>query len=163
MGYGAEKIQNRKGGRTRTVGAQDGKGPAQRSTPAAPIKKLSSLRVVFKFIPPYKWLLLAGLLALLASSGLTLGIVRSLEWLIDGGMQDGSANVDSYFGTVFIAIGLLGLATFFRVFLLTLLGERVVADFRKAVHANLLQLSPSYFEVNRPSEIAPRICSISRR
>jgi len=157
MGNGVEKIRNRKDGLPGAVITEGGQKKAQGNAPAAPIRKLSSLRVVFKFLPPYKWLLFAGLLALLASSGLTLGIVRSLEWLIDGGMQDGASNVDSYFGTVFIAIGLLGLATFFRVFLLTLLGERVVADFRKAVHANLLELSPSYFELNRPSEIASRL------
>lgn len=128
-----------------------------RNTRLAPIKQLSSLRMVFNYVPPYKWILIGGLFALLVSSAFTLGIVRSLEWLIDGGLTEDATNIDPYFIAVFIAIALLGVATFFRVFLITLLGERVIADLRKAVHANLLGLSPSYFETNRPSEIASRL------
>lgn len=161
MGNGAVKAEGRLAGNGVAAKAPEtdkqNTAVTEGKASVAPIKKLSSLRVVFKFIPPYKWLLVAGLLALLASSGFTLGIVRSLEWLIDGGLTNGASNVNGYFMAVFIAIGLLGVSTFFRVFLLTLLGERVVADLRKAVHSNLLGLSPSYFEMNRPSEIASRL------
>lgn len=127
-------------------------------TPLKAIKKLSSLRMIFSYIPPYKWLLFGGLLALLTATGFTLGIVRSLEWLIDGAFSaSGPAQITPYFMVVFIAIAILGIATFFRVYFIALLGERVVADIRKAVHSNLLNLSPSYFETNRPSEIASRL------
>ncbi|GAB4198491.1 MAG: hydrophobic compound transporter HcuC [Wenzhouxiangellaceae bacterium] len=132
-------------------------GAKATAQPAATLKQLSSLRMLFAFLPPYKGLLFGGVVALLASSGLTLGIVRSLEWLIDGGLSGDQQLLNNYFIGVFIAIILLGMAAFFRVYWVTLLGERVVADLRKAVHENLLALSPSYFESNRPAEIASRL------
>ncbi len=52
---------------------------------------------------------------------------------------------------------MLAIATAFRFYFVSMLGERVVADIRAAVHDNLLRLEPRFFEENRPSEIASRI------
>jgi ATP-binding cassette subfamily B protein len=46
-----------------------------------------------------------------------------------------------------------------RFYFVSWVGERVVADLRRAVHAHLLTLDPSFFEENRPSEIASRLTS----
>src|SRR3546814_6825263 len=51
----------------------------------------------------------------------------------------------------------LALATASRYYFVSWLGERVVADIRTAVQANLLRLAPAFFEENRPSEIASRL------
>lgn len=129
-----------------------------RPTPLMIIRRLSSLRMVLRFLTPYKWHLSGGVLALLISTAFTLAIFRSLEWLIDGGF--GGSDPDAiapYFIAVFAGIVILAIATFFRVLLVTLLGERVVADIRKAVHTHLLGMSPAFFETNRPSEIASRL------
>ncbi len=131
---------------------------ANKKPPLAAIKRLSSLRMVFGYMWSYKGLLTGGLLAMLISAGFTLAIFRSLEWLIDGGFSASDpAAIRPYFIAVFVAIAILAVATFFRVLLITLLGERVVADIRKAVHEHLLGLSPAFFESNRPSEIASRL------
>jgi ATP-binding cassette subfamily B protein/subfamily B ATP-binding cassette protein MsbA len=52
---------------------------------------------------------------------------------------------------------LLGIGSFCRFYLVSWIGERVVADIRQAVFAHLLTLSPSFFEDNSPSEIQSRI------
>ncbi len=52
---------------------------------------------------------------------------------------------------------MLALATATRFYFVSWLGERVVADIRIAVQANLLSLAPRFFEENRPSEIASRL------
>src|SRR3569833_2229126 len=51
----------------------------------------------------------------------------------------------------------MALATAFRFYFVSWLGERTVADIRLAVHRNLLRLSPGFFEENRPAEITSRI------
>src|SRR4051812_16659351 len=51
----------------------------------------------------------------------------------------------------------MAIGTAFRFYFVSWLGERVVADVREAVQCNLLRLAPSFFEENRPSEIASRL------
>jgi ATP-binding cassette subfamily B protein len=56
-------------------------------------------------------------------------------------------------------VAVLGVATAVRFYFVSWLGERVVADLRRAVQSHLLTLDPSFFEENRPSEIASRLTS----
>ena len=68
-------------------------------------------------------------------------------------------DIGYWFKVLFGTVLLLAFATAFRFFYVSWLGERVVADIRTAVQRNLLRLSPSYFEENRPAEIASRLTS----
>src|SRR5690606_31539897 len=61
-----------------------------------------------------------------------------------------------YFAFV-VAAGVLGLASAVRFYAVTWLGERVVADIRKAVFDNVLGLSPQFFEVTRTGEVLSRM------
>jgi ATP-binding cassette, subfamily B, bacterial len=123
-----------------------------------PKRGLGSLRMIFAYMLPYRGLMAAALIALLVSSAATLTIFRSLEFVIDGGFgADSTDDIGYYFQIGFVLIGILSVATFFRFMAVSLLGERVVADMRMAVHAHLLGLSPAFFEENRPSEIASRL------
>ena len=56
-----------------------------------------------------------------------------------------------------LAAAVLGLASAIRFYLVTWLGERVVADIRKAVFDNVLGLSPQFFEVTRTGEVLSRM------
>ena len=56
-------------------------------------------------------------------------------------------------------VGVLAVATAFRFYFVSMLGEKVIADIRVAVQDNLLRLEPRFFEENRPSEIASRVTS----
>ena len=49
------------------------------------------------------------------------------------------------------------LASATRFYAVTWLGERVVADIRKAVFDNVLGLSPQFFEVTRTGEVLSRM------
>ena len=61
-----------------------------------------------------------------------------------------------YFAFV-AAAAVLGLASATRFYFVTWLGERVVADIRKAVFDNVLGLSPQFFEVTRTGEVLSRL------
>lgn len=122
------------------------------------VKSLSTLRGIFKYVLPYKGLLIGAIIALVVSSAFTLGIMRSLQWVIDIGFRaENNEVIAPYFIIGFGAIGILAISTFLRFLFVSLLGERVVADMRNAVHRHLLGMSPAFFEANRPSEIASRL------
>ena len=53
----------------------------------------------------------------------------------------------------------LGIATAFRFYFVSWIGERVVADLRTTVQGHLMMLDPVFFEENRPAEIASRLTS----
>ena len=56
-----------------------------------------------------------------------------------------------------IAILVLAAATYGRYWLVTWLGERVIADLRKAVYNHLLSLSPAFYETARSGDILSRL------
>ena len=61
------------------------------------------------------------------------------------------------FEAVGIVIVALAIATFLRSYLVTWLGERVVADIRHDVYGHILHLSPGFFEVTRTGEVLSRL------
>ncbi|MCH8862489.1 MAG: ATP-binding cassette domain-containing protein [Proteobacteria bacterium] len=120
--------------------------------------KLGSLSTIFRFMLPYKGLLVGMVISLVIAAGTTLAMFRLLQPIIDQGFaaQD-ATEIDIYFIIFFALVVVLAVSTFFRFLFVTLLGERVVADIRKAVHEHLLHQAPVFFEENRPGEIASRL------
>jgi ATP-binding cassette subfamily B protein len=122
-------------------------------------KSLAPLRGVLPFLAPYRGRIAVAALALVASSSATLLLPQFAGGLIDArGMTAAQAHALSGFYLAFIAAGaVLGLAAATRFYAVTWLGERVVADIRKAVFANVLGLSPQFFEVTRTGEVLSRM------
>src|SRR3546814_17879648 len=54
---------------------------------------------------------------------------------------------------LFGVVGVLALATYARFYLVSWLGERVVADIRQQVFNHILTLSPAYYELTRTGEV----------
>ncbi|WP_207923233.1 ABC transporter transmembrane domain-containing protein [Marinomonas flavescens] len=120
----------------------------------------TGLATFLPFLRPYRRQVIGALIALVITAGAMLSLGKGVQFLIDRGLASGSeADLTK---ALFIFMGLvllLGVGSFCRFFLVSWLGERVVADIRKAVFAHLLTLSPSFFEDNSPSEIQSRITS----
>ncbi len=121
---------------------------------------MSKLKVLWQFVGRHKGHLIGFLLSLLLASGSTLLLPQASKQVIDKGFS--AATAGSLNGT-FLALGaavlLMALASASRFYFITWIGERVVADVRTAVHSHLLTLPPSFFEENRPAEIASRLTS----
>ena len=130
-------------------------------SPAPPTRALASLRVVWRFATAYPLQIAVALLALTVAAAATLAIPAGFKLVIDRGFSGagGDEDVGRYFRYLLFIVGVLAVATAGRFYFVSWLGERTVADFRRAVQANLLTLSPSFFEENRPSEIASRMTS----
>ncbi|CAM3132961.1 Lipid A export ATP-binding/permease protein MsbA [Sphingomonas antarctica] len=126
-------------------------------TIATPSRKLANLDIVWRFAKHYPGRLAAALGALIVAGVSSLAVPYGFKLIIDNGLMRVGSNIAPWFEGLLGIVVILSLATAARFYFVSWLGERVVADLRMAVQANLLRLSPSYFEENRPSEIASRL------
>jgi len=124
-------------------------------------KSLGELRMIWGLAAEYPGRIAAALTALVISSAATLGIPYGFKRIIDRGFSGGASThgVDTSFRYLLMIVVVLAIATACRFYFVSWLGERVVADLRRKVQANLLRLAPRFFEENRPSEIASRMTS----
>ncbi|MDX3908633.1 MAG: ABC transporter transmembrane domain-containing protein [Sphingobium sp.] len=138
------------------IAAQD----AGRNTAPRP-GRLASLAMLWQFARRYPGRLAGAMVALLCASAATLAIPSGFRLVIDRGFSSGGSGEDvgRWFQYLLMITVILGIATAFRFYFVSWLGERVVADVRKAVQRNLLRMAPRFFEENRPSEIASRMTS----
>jgi ATP-binding cassette, subfamily B, bacterial len=120
-------------------------------------RNLGNLKLIWSFAARYPGRILAALIAMLVAAGATLGIPYSFKLIIDRGFIQTGGDISRWFEYLLVLVAFMAVATAFRFYFVSWLGERVVADIRIAVQANLVRLSPSYFEENRPSEIASRM------
>ncbi len=116
------------------------------------------LLALWPFLRPYRGFLAAALLALLLASGAMLGLPIALKGLIDKGMAVGSADTINIYFIAFMGVAVLfGVFAAVRFYLVTWLGERVVADIRSAVYRNVIRMDPQFFEVTRTGEVLSRL------
>ncbi len=121
-------------------------------------RSLRPLRALVPFLRPYVGRIVIAAVALLASSAMTLVLPAVLRQLIDKGFTAAQIEVISHYFLLFlIAAGVLGIATAIRYYFVTWLGERVIADIRKAVFDHVLGLTPAFFEVTRTGEVLSRL------
>jgi ATP-binding cassette subfamily B protein len=113
---------------------------------------------VFGFLAPYKARLGLALVALLVTTGASLALGQGLRLLVDKGFAagDSSALDAALIGLVGLSI-VLSLGTFARFYLVSWLGERVVADIRVAVFSRVLALNPGFFELTKTGEVLSRL------
>ena len=130
-----------------------------RDSDTQPAASLRPLRMVFGAAARYPGFVAGALAALLVTAAATLAIPAGFRLIIDRGFAEGSdpAEIGRWFRYLLLIVVVLAAGTGCRFYFVSMLGERVVADVRRAVHANLLRLSPGFFEENAPSEIASRM------
>ncbi|MBU3076288.1 ABC transporter transmembrane domain-containing protein [Sphingomonas quercus] len=120
-------------------------------------RSLSDLRLVWHHARAYPIQISLACIALLVAAAATLAIPSGFQRVIDKGFIANGGDVAPYFHYLLMIVAVLALATAARFYFVSWLGERVIADVRIAVQANLLTLAPRFFEENRPSEIASRL------
>ena len=124
----------------------------------AKARSLRPLRALAPFLWPFRLRIAAASLALIVSSAATLALPAALRGLIDRGFSTAQIQlISQYFLLFLLAAAILGVATSIRFYFVTWIGERVIADLRKAVFANVVRLSPTFFEVTRTGEVLSRL------
>lgn len=120
-------------------------------------KRIGALRGLFPFIKPYRWMALGALLALIVTATVSLILPIAVRRVVDGFNTGDEALLDSYFTAAMVIAALLALGTGARYYLVTRLGERVVADIRKAVFDRVIGMSPVFYEKIMTGEVLSRI------
>lgn len=121
-------------------------------------RSLKPLRALWPYLRVYRGTLLLAIIALLVASGAMLVIPLAFRNVIDSGMaaQD-AATVNTYF-VAFLAVAVVfGVFAALRFYLVSWLGERVVADLRADIYRRVIRMDPTFFEVTRTGEVLSRL------
>ena len=123
-----------------------------------PSRPFTQLRPLFGFLRPYRLRLVGAALALVVSSLTVLLLGQGLRHIVDQGLRAGDASLlDRAVVGFFAVVGLLAVATGARYYLISWIGERVVADLRDAAFQRVITLSPAYFETTKTGEVLSRL------
>lgn len=122
-----------------------------------PSKKVGAVGQLLPFVKPYKWLVFSALLALSFTALISLIMPLAVRQVIDNFDVSENNLLDRYFGMAFFIAALLAVGTALRYYLVTRLGERIVADIRVAVFDKMIGMSPAFFERVMTGEVLSRI------
>ena len=121
-------------------------------------RDLRVLGQLFSLLRPYRAALVAALAALMIAAGAVLGFGVVLQRVVDYGLGSGSVTaLNQALGLFLVVITVMAASVAARVYLVTWIGERVVADLRKRVFDRVLKLEPAFFEVTRTGEVISRL------
>ncbi len=121
-------------------------------------RRLGVLLQLWRFARPYRLQVAGALIALTVAATTVLLLGFGLRLLVDEGFASGNvALLDRAVMIFFGVILVMASASYGRFYLVSWIGERVVADMRRAVFDHVLTLSPAFFEVRPVGEILSRL------
>jgi ATP-binding cassette subfamily B protein len=120
-------------------------------------RHLGALRALAPFMLPYLKLMIAAGLALVLTAMVSLALPLAVRRVVDNFGTEDAQLLDQYFLAALFVAGLLAVGTALRYALVTRLGERVVADIRKAVFDRVIGMSPAFYEKVMTGEVLSRI------
>ncbi len=120
-------------------------------------KRIGPLRGLMPFLWPYRWLIAWIAVALVAAAALTLSLPMALRRVIDSFTEDDHGLIDQYFLAFIGVAAALAVATSLRFYLVSRLGERVIADLRSGVFGHVAAMSPAFYERLMSAEVLTRL------
>ncbi|MDP6353125.1 MAG: ABC transporter transmembrane domain-containing protein [Alphaproteobacteria bacterium] len=121
-------------------------------------RDLGHLRRLGRYLAPYRLAIAGAAVALTVAAATVLSLGVGLRRLIDDGFAGNDpAMLDRALLVLFGVVAVLAAATYARFYLISWVGERVVADIRRDVYDHLIGLSPSFFETTRIGELMSRL------
>ncbi|MCO5132023.1 MAG: ABC transporter transmembrane domain-containing protein [Xanthobacteraceae bacterium] len=121
-------------------------------------KGLRPLLALAPYVGRYRGRAALALVALVVAALTTLVVPIAVRRMIDFGFSpEGIAMINSYFSVMLAVVAVLAGASALRYYLVTTLGDRIVADLRGDVFAHLTALSPRFFDSARSGELISRL------
>lgn len=133
------------------------RAPIQTGDDRESSRRIGALGELWPYILPYRGMLAAALLALVVTASVSLMLPLAVRRVVDNFGSNASGLLDQYFAAAIGFAALLALGTGLRYMLVTRLGERVVADIRKAVFGRVIGMSPAFYETTMTGEVLSRI------
>ena len=116
------------------------------------------MRRLLPFLKPYRRHIAMALLALVVSAVTVLGLGVGIRLMVDQGFGRGNAGMlDSALVVMVVVVVVLSVTSYARFALVSWIGERVVADLRRAVYRHVIRLEPGFYEINKTAEIITRL------
>jgi ATP-binding cassette, subfamily B, bacterial len=120
--------------------------------------RLAPLLTLAPYVARYRGHVLMALASLLVAAGVTLAVPLAVRRMIDFGFSaDRVGLIDRYFSALIAIAALLAAASAVRYYVVTTLGERVVADLRSALFAHVTSLSAAFFDTAKTGEVLSRL------
>lgn len=120
-------------------------------------RSVGALRGLAPFLRPYRAMTIGAGLALTLTATVSLILPLAVRRVVDGFQSADVTLLDDYFAAFLAIAALLAVGTGLRYWLVTRLGEYVVADIRRAVFDKVMGMSPAFFEKIMTGEILSRI------
>ncbi len=121
-------------------------------------RDIKVLGAIWPYLKPYLPAMCGAAAALVVAAGTVLALGQGLRFMVDEGFGQGGMDVlDTALEILIVVVVVLAGATFARFYLVSWIGERVVADIRRAVFDHVLKLSPGFFEITRTGEVLSRL------
>lgn len=124
-------------------------------------KELFESFKIFRFVKPYKWQFVIGMICLTISTAVISILPIAFRQLIDAANNtDMSTKMLSKVGLYLVLILLVqSVFSFFRIWLFEIVSQRSMSDIRKALYEKIITLPISFYENNRVGELTSRISS----
>ncbi len=120
-------------------------------------RRVSALAGLGPFLVPYRLMILAAGVALVVTASVSLVLPIAVRRVVDGFGVQNAAMLDQYFGAALAVAAVMAVGAGVRYYFVTRLGERVVADIRRALFDKVIGMSPAYFEKIMSGEVLSRI------
>ncbi len=122
----------------------------------------SVLSWIMSFLKPYRMKVVAAIIFLIIGSFAWLSLGQGVKMMVDEGfVADNAERLNEIVLFILGITAISGTAVFCRFYLMTWLGERVIADIRLTVYNHLLNLSPAFFAEQRTGEVISRFTADS--
>ncbi len=114
---------------------------------------------IFRFIRPYRWYLIGGLILLFFSSIIFMVFPYLSGLLVDvaQGTTEGDLTLGKLGWVLIVVLVVQGLVSYFRVMAFAVVSEKGTADLRKALYEKLVSLPIVFFEKSRVGELISRL------
>jgi len=155
-------MNDKSDGATLTDGAPQMTEHPARAAPAPAVVAaeggVAPFRQLVPYVMRYRVRAILALIALLVAALTTLAVPIAVRRMIDFGFTtQGVELINSYFTVLILAAATLALASASRFYLVTTLGERIVADLRSEVFLHLTTLTPAFFDRTQTGEVLSRL------
>lgn len=135
----------------------------RQQTDKEPVKlsreKLKNSLHIFKYVLPYKWAFILGMVFLSAGSLIFLGIMKVPGEIFNviSGESSFNLNLNQLFVVIIILLALQSILSYFRVQLFAIVSEKSMALLRKELYQKMVSLPITFFEERRVGELTSRI------
>jgi ATP-binding cassette subfamily B protein len=120
-------------------------------------RRVSALAGLRPFLVPYRLMILVAGVALVVTASVSLVLPIAVRRVVDGFGVEKASMLDQYFGAAMAVAAVMAVGAGVRYYFVTRLGERVVADIRRALFDKVMGMSPAYFEKIMTGEVLSRI------